>query len=498
MKRRFHHFFSKRNSDNGRRVQSGSVLILALFAVAILSLLLASTLSICQNKYHTVFQAASWQEAVHGAEAGVDLAMDALNRGEWTGWQTGSNGGNPPPRTPPSTGATATAATGPPSPGSYNYRVMSLGHSGEGNQQVSAFITIDAAASLSNAPGGQWLRIRAIGITDLSGPMQVSSESKDRALRRLDFVTNRDTGGTVIKPQARRYVEAIAKRNTKGYAMMLRNAIKMGGGASFVDSFDSSDPNKSTLRLYDPLKRQSNGDIATLFSEGSDLKNAAVYGGVFYNGPPPKGTAGVKGTVSSGFNATLPPVRDPVAGWAPTASVTDILTTTTIIGGPKGAPARYKVNSIDLRGGSVLSVLPHAPGQESYVEIWVTGDMQTSGTALIVQDPGVHTIYYVDGNLRFKGGSLVNKSNIAANMTILGVDPPKGGLNKFEVTGNGNFIGVVNAPNYDFTITGAGDYCGALIGNSMLINNEAQIHYDEALNKTSSAYSVASWYEDLR
>jgi hypothetical protein len=56
---------------------------------------------------------------------------------------------------------------------------------------------------------------------------------------------------------------------------------------------------------------------------------------------------------------------------------------------------------------------------------------------------------------------------------------------------------VINAPNFSFAISGAGEYSGALIGSTIAFSGGANFHYDEALSKGGTGYSVASWYEDL-
>ncbi len=472
------------------------MLVSALLVITLLSMLLASTLLISQNKYHAVVQAASWQQAIGGAEAGVELAMAALNSNDWSAWKTAV--GSAPPRTPPPAGAPALAASGPPSPGAYNYQSVSLARDGAGSDPSSIFVTVDAPRSLSNAPGGQWMRIRAAGITELAGPAQISMEPKDNALRRLSFVTDRDTGKTLSRPRATRAVEAIARPNHERHAIILQERITMDGGV--IDSFDSSDPRKSTLSLYDPLKRQSHGDVAMADSTSSDLGDMPVYGNVYYNGPVPANSGGVKGALNPNFSTTFAPVTAPdPAVWKPTNRALTLLRGSAVLtAGTKANPARYKFSELTIGLGQILMINPPLGGGESYIEIWVTGSLTTSGTGIVIQLPGVHATYFVEGDILMSGGSFINKSNVAANLQINGVDPGAGETRRMAVSGLGNFVGVINAPSFNFTIADGGDYSGALIGRTFDISGRAGIHYDEALNKTQTGYRVASWYEDLR
>ncbi len=332
--------------------ERASVLIFTLFVVTILSVAVASTLMIASNKYHTVFQASSWQEAFYGAEAGADLAVAAITGNNWANWYVASG---TPPRTTPTTNTST--ASGVPSSGNYNYTVVDLSHGGEGNNRLSLFVTVDAPASLSPAGGSPWLRVRATGITDVSGPTQVSLEKRDAALRKLSLVTDRDTGKAVTRPFASRTVELILKPQSRGRAITLKGTLQMPGGNGLIDSFDSSDPTKSTNGLYARLKAQKNGDVGMMNSTGSDLQGSTINGNLFYNPTPPIGIQHVNGTMSGGFNATIDAVPGPPANWAPTnTSVTIIQTTTTLVSGTKANPARYRVSQITFGSGTTITI----------------------------------------------------------------------------------------------------------------------------------------------
>ena len=481
-------------SVRNRRSQ-GSTLILVLFVATLLSFLIASTFLIATNKSHVVVQTASWQEALAGAESGGDLAMAALNKQDWTGWFTTSG---TPPRTAPA-GANP-AATGVPATGSYNYLTTTLTHAGEGNNNLKIYATVDAPASL-NTGGRQWFRVRATGSTDVPGGRLASMERLDADLRKISFVTDRRTGTAVAKPQSSRTVEIIVQPS--GYyagAIATQSSLKIGGGG-FVDSMDSSDPTKSTLGLYNILLRQSHGDIVSMDSTLSDLKKTYVYGKLDYGGAVVKNTNNVQGAISAIAPQILAPISDPGPSWTATdTTVTAITNTMTLIGGTKTAPARYKVSSINLAGGTTLTLDTSALGQQAYVEIWVTGNFTTAISGLIIQQPGVNVTYYVDGDITLAGSSFENLTNAAASCVIYGVTPPTGSsARSVTVSGAGIFIGVINAPSANFNISGLANFTGALIGNSMDISGGASIHFDEALNKnpTGSAYVVASWFDDI-
>jgi hypothetical protein len=94
----------------------------------------------------------------------------------------------------------------------------------------------------------------------------------------------------------------------------------------------------------------------------------------------------------------------------------------------------------------------------------------------------------------------MNQTGQAANLMITGVTPATG-TNKYTVSGSATFIGVVNAPAYALTISGGGDYMGAIIAYNASITGAAGFHYDESLGRLGgggSGFKVSSWLEDIR
>ena len=144
---------------------------------------------------------------------------------------------------------------------------------------------------------------------------------------------------------------------------------------------------------------------------------------------------------------------------------------------------------------------PHAAGAQSYIEVWVTGDFTTSGGSSIVQNPGVHVTYHIAGDYSVSGSGITNQSNIPANNIVNLISPAAGVTQKVTVSGNGTFIGAINAPGADFTLSGSGSFSGALIGKTMVVSGSADLHYDEALSRIGgigNGYRVASYVELVR
>ncbi|MBE7156983.1 MAG: hypothetical protein INR62_00860, partial [Rhodospirillales bacterium] len=62
------------------RREAGSALVMVMLMTAVLAGVAASLLLVTSSRYQTTFQSASWQEAIIGAESGVDLAMNELRK----------------------------------------------------------------------------------------------------------------------------------------------------------------------------------------------------------------------------------------------------------------------------------------------------------------------------------------------------------------------------------------------------------------------------------
>ena len=244
----------------------------------------------------------------------------------------------------------------------------------------------------------------------------------------------------------------------------------------------------------------NHGDIGTLASGNSNLGNDYVYGNLGYSGSAVKNTTNVKGTVSTPFNASAPDI--PVPTWTTwNSSLTQVNGTATLVatGGIQGTPNRYKLSQLTLSGNNTLTIPANSDGSAGYIEVWITGKMTTSGNGIIHQDASVHATYFVQDDISISGNAYNNKSGLASNVAIDGV----GTGHSVTISGNGTWIGVVNAPGFGVTLSGNGSFDGALIGNTLTISGNASIHYDEALNANSTTtaignYAFASWFEDTR
>ena len=456
--------------------KSGSAILAALGLLAVTAVVVAVTLSQARNRFRTSHHSARWTQAANAAEAGVELTLMSAQDGLWTpnGWTTA----------PGAPGTAAVTKTFP----------LSAGVPATG--PISATVSVDKVA-LANL---KWLRIRSTGSADVSGGALAGVDARDVLLRKLSLRRDRATGASVATPRATRTLEILAKPLSPfRRGILMDTQFNMSGGV--IDSFDSSDPTKSTSTLYDAAKRQSNGDVGVNDTGGaSNLGDSFVYGDVSYSGPAITNTSNVQGTVSTPFSDPIDPVAVPT--WTSfSATPNKITTTMSLTGGTQSSPTRFKVSTLTYSGGETLTLAPHAVGAESYVEIWVTGDFKSSGTSQIILKPGVHVTYYIEGDITATGTTFVNESNVAANNTLNVVTQPPGIKRSVTFTGGGDFIGAINAPGSDFTLSGNASFSGAMIGKTMSVKGGASIHYDEALARADGeggGYQVMSWVEAVR
>ena len=478
--------------------QSGSILPTVLMSIVVLAMFASGALYRVQPRLATTYHSASWGEALNSAEAGMDMALLAMNNSAttpataWASWSPSDA------TTFPKTWVPAIAA-----------------HLGDGNTKSYCKVTVDN--TIVDGSGAKWMRVRSLGVAELppasrtgieGGVLDTNGSKTFRSILRKERFKTDQTGGVLRLPQVVRNLEAIAAPpGARLYirALTTQNEIKLVAPMS-MDSFDSTDPAKSTGGLYDPAKKQSNADIASNSAGGiSTLNNCQVWGDASCNTGSMTGTTNVHGSMYSNFSSTPPNVAKPV--WSTfnvsPVAVTNPAAAVTLTGGPSGSPQNYKLTDLTLSSnGKPLILAPHAPGQESYINIWVTGATTLATNGIIKQQPGVHVQFYGEGSILLGGGGWDNQTGKAANLQVYGVTPPVYSLKDFRVT-SGTFIGIFNGgPTFDLTISGTGTFIGAAIGREADYSGTGAFHYDEDLanfgGSGNTKYQYASWIEDIR
>jgi len=473
--------------------KTGSVLVWTVLVIAMLSLIAVETLRLVTVKYQNALQTSTWQEALLAAESGLDLAIVELRKSlypqpnhAWDGWN------NPP----------GNEVTG--------YELTTVPNAGLNGTPMTIETNVDAPTQLIDPTNSwQYYRIRTVGTIPITGPARTSDNPQDTKLRRLSLRWERFTNGILTPrlltaPQVSRRVEAVVRPvSAFDQAIMSVGVVDLTNQNIVVDSYDSTDPTKSTNGLYDPAKRQENGDIAT---DGQLIEagNAQIYGDVATNAGTVSGAANITGVERTDFYQEPIPVGAP--SWSTWNSSPSLVTGTTTINADatKGSAAsRYTLSSISLSGNKTLTVAGNPNGSQTYIEIYVTGDISVSGTGQIVVQPGVTATIYFAGNVDISGNGVLNSNNQPSDLMLYGIQPPTDTSEHVSIGGNSQITASVYAPGHDVTVNGGGTnghVYGSVVGKTVTMTGVSNLHYDERLGATGMVnnYKIVSWFEDNR
>jgi len=476
-----------------RSPQRGSILVWTVMTIAILSLLAAEVIRLVSLKYQSALQTATWQEALLAAESGVDLGIVELRKSlfpspnhAWEGWNN-----------TPGNGVTS-------------YGLTTIPNSGLSGTPMTIEANVDAPASFVDPKNGwQYYRIRTVGTMPITGSGRVTDNKQDNRLRKLSLRFERFTNGiltahSISSPQVSRRIEAIVRPvSSFEQAVMGVGEVDLNNQNIVIDSYDSSDPTKSTNGLYDVAKRQENADIAT-DGDVIDAGNAHIYGDVATNSGTVVGAANVTGTERDDFYQEPIPVGAP--SWTSyNSTVTNVTNTTTLTASAisGSSVSRYQLSSIALESSRTLTLAGAANGSRTYIEIYVTGDISFTGNAQLIVQPGVTAKIYFAGNVDVGGNGILNTNNQPADLQLYGIQPPAGTSKHVSLGGNGEIVAAVYAPNHDVTINGGGTdghVFGSVVGSTVTMTGVTNLHYDEVLGTTGliNSYKIVSWFEDTR
>ncbi len=523
-----------------RQRTTASALLVALISVGILMALGATSFTVINNKYRVVHQAASWQEALLSADAGIEVGVAEIRKrlkkngdpfrsvtsnGEWTNSEPYVDPSEPDVtkyRVHERTRAVILRDSG----GSVLDLTGGVVYSAEGKLKSTVDVTIDEPPGLIDSrTGEQWYRVVATGVCGLPGGRGfVAGEKADGRLRKFDFLFDHFTRAAIPAtdgPRATRRIEAIVAPQTAGRDPLFGvKSIDLNNLNIVVDSFDSADG------PYDPLNPRWNGNISTngpLINAG----NAQIYGTASTHGGDVINNANVRGNdpnfqpsyldnpdrIRDDFYRDVVPISEPDDTVSLPAG--DAIGGSTTINASAGDPTQVKVSGIDLKGKEVLRIRGAvdsngdliSPAPATYAQIVITGNIAMAGQAQIVLDPGVYVRIFVGGDTNIAGQGVANP-NSPLNFQLYGLDRPPlsdgtPNIGTIKIAGNGGFRGVVYAPNYDIEMKGGGNadtIFGAFTGYTIRMTGVQSVHYDEQLAKGSliTGYNIVSWFEDER
>lgn len=132
--------------------------------------------------------------------------------------------------------------------------------------------------------------------------------------------------------------------------------------------------------------------------------------------------------------------------------------------------------------------------------LYIGGDFKFTGNGQLKLLNGHTLIMYVAGRITGTGNGLWNDSEDPTKLVVYALDTS----NLVKITGNADFYGAIYARNAEIKVAGNGDVYGSLVGNTIKITGNSDVHYDEALadsNNLPSAptypggYTIELWAE---
>jgi len=272
-------------------------------------------------------------------------------------------------------------------------------------------------------------------------------------------------------------------------------------GSPRVDSFDSR------LGIYSSTALNTQGDLgsngtAVLTSAGTSVYGAvtasALTGDICPAGTPSDSPAYVAGgfnEITQAIPFTTPPDPDP----APPTTAADIVNNCAGISGCSSANGNE--GPFTLTPGAYGNVLLSS-GKTLHLSTgtYTVNSFELSGGADLIVDSGPVVIHVAGNSLGagapavgFSDGSVSNTTGVPVNLQIV-----YSGSHALNVSAaSGPFL-VVYAPNAPLTLSGGGDFYGAIIASRIDNSGGTSLHYDRSLvdfvHSVSSHHTISfSW-----
>lgn len=429
--------------------QRGSVLLLALFAVLVLSLVVGSYMESSRAEFSNTHRNLYWTEALTLAEAGAEIAISHIQSGDWTGWTYDSG------------------------EDAYTY-------------------TAGPAFDIEDANGN------VIGTAEVI----VTNVSTNRPIVTSTGYRTVDPGDQTIMRTVRVYIGTGS--STGSGAINAKQNIDFNGNDVLIDSYNSLLGTYASQKPPGSDHANENGTINTLSSSSTAIVsgNSDVWGDA-NTAPGGQVTVGpqgfISGTIAHELSGSLADVEVP-SGF-PAASTLSFPggknPTVTLTGSTNpNNPTKFHYSSISMSGNQTLNI-------SGYAQILVDGALSQSGSATINLAANSGLEVYIGGAVSVAGNGVVNATGNPHNLTFFGTNSSSS-ITDWSISGNGQWNGIIYAPNSNLTFNGGGnngDAYGAMGANSITFNGHTKFHFDESLQIPGivfgGSYSLIAWEEVL-
>ncbi len=268
-------------------------------------------------------------------------------------------------------------------------------------------------------------------------------------------------------------------------------SIGLSGGA-VIDGYNSSNGAYDTS-----TNRNAAGGLVsnTKLAKGIDVGTAHVYGTVA-TGPGGTVNVGSSGAVGDvAWNASHTGIEPGYTNNNGNISMTSNSPPTGLTVTPTITTAG-KSNIMYLSSGLYMATNVTSSDSTKPIivtgsaTLWVKNDLTVSGSGYVYIAPGASLTLYIGDQGTISGGGIVNGTGIPSNFSLIGL-PTCGTL---TYSGSSDFVGTINAPQADVTVSGGANVYGAVICGTFTSSGGSGVHYDQALSGPSGMV-VISWAE---
>lgn len=434
-----------------KKMKKGFMMVVALIITLAVGIVAVSLVGLTLQEYRLSARNSAYARAFHAAESGANLACEEFTKqvngesGAWSGWST--------------TGAIK----------SFSNDLTTASGETVGSYSVTAD---PVSAGIYNIISRGWVSF--------------AGKTLERAVK----ITVEKTEDNPV------YFK---------YGLLSLSPIHIGGSVK-ADSFDSTDPTKSTNGHYDPAKASNNATLATLSSADPAIR---VSGGGQLSGISLLAVA-EGGTIN-------------IAHWIPYHGIKSYDASQQIldVDVPFSLPATESIDTgpwksryqtIHVNGSQDMSFKNISVVSDGKLTITGSGKLRVyvdkklkvsgAGQLRIIPSPSTADLeveFYTNGDVNIAGSGLLNYSYRAANCSIWGTE----NCNSISVTGNSGYIGTVYAPYATVKLSGSSAATGAFLGGSIQFTGASQYHIDESLFGSGSdsssgpgkPYKLTYWTE---
>jgi len=425
-------------SHRSHRRTRGSALLAALCFATVLAIALGSYMTVCYRTLALSSRTMQATRSVQLAEAGMEDALWALNKNDWSAWTIA--------------GTTAT-------------RTLS-GFTFDGG------ITGSIALRITNYDGSVAGAARNVTVT---GETQEADGGRMR--RTLTSSSSR----------APLFVNAIAATTGRvrfkvggtadSYDSTLGDYTAQTPGYSAIISSASTSTSSATVAL---TNAQIKGYVATLSTGPSYGTSAKLVG--------PATPVATKIDTTRISTSPYQPLFDEVT---PSGAGDPLPAGNATIGTPGavGAELFYTAN-LSLTGSQTLTV-------DGPVVIVASGDLAISSTARIRLTANGSLRLHVGGDLTINGNGIQNDTKLPRRLVIIATTNP---YDTYGMDTNTPFYGVLYTPVSSLTVNKSQTIYGAIVAKAVTFNASPVIHYDLALRTTlieglDTPFAIADWQE---